>query len=434
VNTPQYLYRHKYLAIKPSSSTAMLTGYKALLALSDSHTKKLQITIQAALAKKKLKEQQRRKRQEDEEQKQRELEAMLRLRYFEEQSKKKEVEAGKEEERRAQEADLRRREGMRRDALRYGPKKAKAMAISSGSGFQKPVARKRLPHMGVATGPVLTREEKRERRVQAELEQAFHPPSRRAAGTSAQRKPDRYFPVTTFDIVNSDTSPLASNSDSIKERLAAMPNTLTRLNVVKRDIRTVDEIMRDCRKDKVVLDGDRARAFDDWFVSPRARKDKDEGTRALTTRVNATNSSAAVRSTPLPALALVAGPVKKRPRSLAASPLLKRQHLKPTLPKSASSTNESSQSHWPRTLPSSLSDEIWGLFGKTKATYVARDVLSDCEDDVVMEADVGVLEREERISERIARGEEYEAEMEERREEEHKCRRKAAMKRSPLVN
>jgi protein SPT2 len=113
-------------------------------------------------------------------------------------------------------------------------------------------------------------------------------------------------------------------------------------------------------------------------------------------------------------------------------PLPKRQHLTPTFSKSASSTKESSQSHFLRTSPSSLSDEIWGLFGKAKATYVARYVLSDSEDDdALMEAGVGVLEREERVSGRIARREEYEAEMEERREEEKKCRRKAAMKRSP---
>jgi hypothetical protein len=52
-----------------------------------------------------------------------------------------------------------------------------------------------------------------------------------------------------------------------------MPNTLTKLNVVKRDTRTIDEILQDRAKAKEgkVLDGDDAREFADWFGSSKEK-------------------------------------------------------------------------------------------------------------------------------------------------------------------
>lgn len=54
---------------------------------------------------------------------------------------------------------------------------------------------------------------------------------------------------------------------SVRERLAAQPNTLTKLNVVKRDVRSIDEIMRDRENMKAAktLNGDDAKGFDGWF-------------------------------------------------------------------------------------------------------------------------------------------------------------------------
>jgi len=48
--------------------------------------------------------------------------------------------------------------------------------------------------------------------------------------------------------------------------------TLTKLNVVKRDTRTIDEIVQDRAKAKT-LDGDKAREFSDWFGTSK-KKDK----------------------------------------------------------------------------------------------------------------------------------------------------------------
>ncbi|KAF8207050.1 hypothetical protein K438DRAFT_1962687 [Mycena galopus ATCC 62051] len=447
----------------------MATGYKALLALGESHTKSVESTVQAALAQKKLKDEQRRKQQEEQERKQRELEAKLRLRYFEEQKRKAEAEARKDEDRKAKEAELLRREAEQRDTLRYGPKKAKAGATLGGkwptsdSGVREEVRRKRVPDNdddGDA-GSMLTREEKRERKMQAELKRAFNAP-RRPVGNATHKKP------------GAPGRRLAGGGALNIERLAAMPNTLTRLNTVKRDTRTIDEIVRDRRENKdSVLNGDQARNFDDWFTpSSRAKKEKasvpsssDEasgrGQKAHTPMPSSSASSsssrpssqpipaAAPRRTPLPMMptpkpkqkvapsaSTPMSAIKKRPRSLSASrsvsPPLKRTHLAPGSSKSASSSTKakstSSRSHSPRGGPSvsSLSEEIWGLFGKNKAAYLARDVLSDSEDDdAMMEADASALEREEKYSARVARKEEREAEEEERRREEEKRRRKA---------
>ncbi|KAF7375257.1 Member of major facilitator superfamily multidrug-dha1 sub-family [Mycena sanguinolenta] len=454
----------------------MATGYKALLAMGDSHNKSVESTVQAVLAQKKLKEEQRRKQQEEQERKQRELETKLRLRHFEEQKKKAEAEARKEEERKAKEADLLRREAEQRDALRYGPKKAKAVAGSSkwpasDSGVRDEVRRRRVPDDDDDDGPgsMLTREEKRERKIQAELKRAFHAP-RKPVGNATHRKPGapgRRLPGGALNIVD-DPSAVATGggSGSVKERLAAMPNTLTRLNVVKRDTRTIDEIVRDRRENKeTVLNGDQARTFDDWFTpSSRAKKEKSaapspspsepaRGQKALTPIPSSSASSSSSRASQLtpassskrtalptpttrpkpkvPASA-PASNAKKRPRSLSLSrsaspPPPKRSHLAP-----GSSNPLPPRSHSPRAGPSTsaLSEEIWGLFGKNKASYVARDVFSDSEDDDdMMEADASALEREEKYSARIARREEREAEEEERRHEEEKRRRKAAMGR-----
>ncbi|KAJ7672195.1 hypothetical protein DFH06DRAFT_1175593 [Mycena polygramma] len=472
----------------------MATGYKALMALGESHTKSLESTVQAALAQKKQKELQRRKQQEQQEQRQRELDNKLRLRYFEEQKKKAEVEAKKAEAQKAQEADLLRREAAQRDALRYGPKKAKTVAGNNGkwptsdSGVREEVRRKRLPDDDDEgeTGVVLTREEKRERKMQAELKKAFHAP-RRTGHVTGTRRAGRRLPGGAYDMQTTpaDAVAAASGSGNVKDRLSAMPNTLTRLNVNKRDTRTIDEIVRDRRENKAeVLDGDRARTFDDWFTpSSRAQpspKNKpsvspspgDEGTfstrvqpkkekapipsssysssssrtSSQTNPVNGVRSIVAVgilrptaqaplpRPKPKAPLPAQASSSKKRPRSLSASrsvsPPPKRAHLATGSSKSVSSSakakSTSSRSRSPAA--ASFSDEIWGIFGKNRSKYVGRDVESDSEDDdVMMEAGADALELEEKISQRIARKEDREAEMEERRREEEKRRRKAAM-------
>ncbi|KAJ7510512.1 hypothetical protein B0H11DRAFT_2152589 [Mycena galericulata] len=458
----------------------MATSYKALMALGDSHTKSVERTVQAALAAKKAKDAQRRKAQEEQERKEHELQAKLRLQYFAEQKRAQEAKLKAAEEREKQEADLLRREAAQRDALRYGPKKAASKAASSskyptsGSGVREEVRKKRFPEdeddEPADTGSILTREEKRERKLQAELKRAFHSPRKATHATGGTRKAGRRLPGGAYDLATTPEDALAAKSGqgNVKERLAAMPNTLTRLNVVKRDTRTIDEIVRDRREGKDVLDGDRARGFDDWFTpatkktapssSAPSSRPSSQPTSSLPTssRQHAaaptpTPASKARPKAPPPPPPAAASSSKKRPRSLSLSrsasppPHPKRPHVASSMLKSTSASTKSgtsstkgkslSRSRSPRAraagpsggaAAAALSDEIWSLFGKNKQTYLARDVLSDSEDDGDMEAGASAVEAEEKRSERIALREEREAEAEERRHEEEKRRRKAA--------
>ncbi|KAJ7039685.1 hypothetical protein C8F04DRAFT_298958 [Mycena alexandri] len=441
--------------------SAMATSYKALMALGESHTKSVESTVQAVLAEKKQKEQQRRKQQELQERKERELEAKMRLRHFEEQKRKAELEAKRAEERKAKEADLLRREAEQRDALRYGPKKAKSAAgkwPTSSSGVHDEVRKKRLPDdddddMGIA----LTREEKRERKLQAELKRAFHSPRRVNSATGAYRKPGGRLPGGAYDVATSsaDKATATSGPGNVKDRLTKMPNTLTRLNVVKRDTRTIDEIVRDRRENKEVLNGDQARGFDDWFTPSSRTQPKKEKAPVPSSSASSSSSRPSSQPMPPPAARRSAAPVatpkprpkasapapasssaKKRPRSLSDSrsstpPPAKRSHMaSASSSKSMKPIKSTSRSRSPLNDDESrLSETIWGIFGKNKATYAARDVLSDSEDDDEMEAGASALEWEEKISERTARKEDREAEIEERRHEEDKRRRKAMSSR-----
>ncbi len=64
---------------------------------------------------------------------------------------------------------------------------------------------------------------------------------------------------------------------SVKERLQAVPLTLTKLNIVKRDVRTIDEILADRDKARLaarggvkkVIEGDDAKEFGDWFAKKK---------------------------------------------------------------------------------------------------------------------------------------------------------------------
>ncbi|KAJ7148262.1 hypothetical protein C8R46DRAFT_1044808 [Mycena filopes] len=345
------------------------TTYRALLALAESHTKKLESTVQAILAQKR----ERQKRQEESDQKQRDLETQLWLQYFQQQQQKKGTNAEAAESfKLAKEAELLRREAIRRDTLRYGPRRSTAGRQRS-SGPPGPVdgASDKGP---VNKATALTRKDKREHRLQAELHETFTSPPprrrrRRSAGSDLQ-------PAT--DTVDSSAGDGYSNA---KARLAALPNTFTRLNVVKRDIRTVDEIVRDNHKRKGVLEGDLARNFDNWFG----------------------NSMPSIKT---PDKEVIGGG-RKRFLSVDANPRGKRRRIVCEGTHSDSLDNDCLH-------PASLGKEIWALFGRDKTADMALDVNSDSEESVTMDAGPSTLEREEKISERLAREEDRKAEVDER--------------------
>lgn len=247
------------------------------MALSASQTKQSQGAVQLALQERQRKEAARRKEQEENDRKDKEREMKLRLKHFEEQ--KKEVERLRREEQRLQamEAARQRREDEQRSALLYGPKKASKWPTSA-SGAKEAVRRSRLPSGDdegaddAPAGSCLTREEIRERKQAAE-QRRMYAPTKRSSG-AGHLKQGKRLPGGAVDIAATTPTGGAESGKfkSVKDRLAAQPIALTKLNVVKRDTRTIDEIVQDRAKAKI-LDGDKAREFSDWFGTSK-KKDK----------------------------------------------------------------------------------------------------------------------------------------------------------------
>jgi protein SPT2 len=251
------------------------------MALSKSQTKESQDSVQSALIQRQRKEELRRKQQEEQEKKERERETKLRLKYFEEAKKQEELKLRREQEEAALERERKRREEEERNALRYGPKKAKSEGSpkwpSANTHSRDEVRRRRLPADSDDEGSAaaaLTREEKRKRKEEAELRRSLnygkrssHPSGRRAGGK---------LPGGAIDVTSTQTFDSGSpgSSQSVKARISAIPNTLTKLNVIKRDTRTIDEILQDRAKarEAKVLDGDDAREFNDWFGGSKKKE------------------------------------------------------------------------------------------------------------------------------------------------------------------
>lgn len=268
------------------------------MALSASQTKEAQSAVQVALEQRQRNEELRRKKQEEIQRKTREEEVMLRQQRFEHEKKQQELEAKREAERIRQEVEQTRREEEARNVLLYGPKKAKQLGPrwpTSHSGIQEELRRRRGA-AGVdddgdsrsgSPAIVLTREEKRQRRMETEMRRTYQVKRASAAGYS---KLGRQLRGGAIDAPSAPASDSGGSAQSVKARLAALPNTLTKLNVNKRDTRTIDEILQDRAKVKnVTLDGDDAREFNDWFG--RAKK-KESGS------LPSTQSSTSLASPP----------------------------------------------------------------------------------------------------------------------------------------
>ncbi|GJE96568.1 hypothetical protein PsYK624_127660 [Phanerochaete sordida] len=245
-----------------------MNSFAALMALSASQTKQSEAQVQSQLAERKRREAQKRKDLEEKERKEREMEQKLRARALEEAQRAKEREQQLEAARRAKEATLKKKEGEQRDALRYGPKKTYP---SSSSAARDEVRRRRLPDSDDEGGSALTREEKRQMRLQRELNYGAGT-ARRAVG--GYKKSGRRLAGGAVDI--DATAAAGSNGSgqyrSVKERLAHEPPGLIKLNVNKRDTRTIDEILQDRAKARnKTLAGDEAKQFDDWFGKGKSK-------------------------------------------------------------------------------------------------------------------------------------------------------------------
>jgi protein SPT2 len=262
-----------------------MSDFRALMALSASQTKESQSAVQQALAQRQRNEELRRKQQAEQERKEQEMARKLRLKHFEDERKERERQQRQEQEKAAREAALKRREEEAKNALLYGPKKAKSRSAppdgaaskwpssSSQNRVRTEVRKSRVPGEDGdddddGNAPeFLTREEKRERKQQLQMKRLFHSSKRPSGSANRSAGGKRRLPGGAVDVTTDPGLDAAPSNKSIRERLAKMPNTLMKLNTVKRDTRTIDEILQDRAKakDGRVLDGDEARVFDDWF-------------------------------------------------------------------------------------------------------------------------------------------------------------------------
>lgn len=460
----------------------MSARFAELMALSASQTRESNLATKAILEEKKRKEEERKKQQVEKERKEREFAATLVKRRMEDQLREEERRKKAEEEKQRKEHIMALREEEQRKTLLYGSKSKSGGGTGSGGG------RGRKPHGGCESGDELdsgamglTREEKRKRKFMLDMTRSG--PSRRAVG-SGRIKAGRMLQGGAVDVIaphHGSFSPSGALDASlaglsVKERIAMTPNYLQPLNTKKRDMRTIDEIMRDRQKEKEakILAGDEAREFHDWFgtnkkkaepASPAKKAASSQSSispspsRAITPNSTTNKPITSIPKTsafvPTPRTAtpdIPPKPERKEPRTkvtiVKPEPKGSIQFQKVTsttnkpssaLPSMKSSSSKSSTMTTSRTqsslaqsassasskkrarsyesesdldsedldsppptkrrpVPSSggrssISSEIWKIFGKDRDRYVKADVYSDEDDD--MEADADALRREE---------------------------------------
>ena len=410
------------------------SGFAALLALSQAQTQESTRAADSIQAERRRKEETRRRQQEEEDRKEREQQAKMVRHQLEEQKREKERQLKREREEEAKLKEMERREEKQRQVLLYGPKKATKDTSSRHTASSSASKRTSGDDSDGDGGLALTREEKRERRLQLQFAQTS---TRRAGSSAGTSRTGRRLPGGALNITSTSqaASGSANDSKSVRARLAAMPNTLTRLNTVKRDTRTIDEILRDRAKarENKTLEGEEARDFHDWFgakpksapatkaSSPSPVASGTSTPTVLPQRSNAMSSTTKKSSSPRPPISRTPSfsslrPTPKtapkassvgtkqapRPSSQTkksilgsnAPPSNKRARSPPSTYDGSESDSEYDRRPHKRTAGTSngIQDEIWKIFGRDRSKYVARDVMSDDED---MEADMTALEREE---------------------------------------
>ncbi|OCH95431.1 hypothetical protein OBBRIDRAFT_788320 [Obba rivulosa] len=458
-----------------------MSNFAALMALSATQTRQTEAAVKDALAERQRKEAEKRRLQEERDKREREMEAKLRLKKLEEEKRERERQERQQKERQAKERELQRKEEEQRNALRYGPKRA-----SNGYPVSSAASRRKPSSDDDDGGTALTREEKRKRRMEVEMRYGANS-HRRAPHASGYRRHGKMLPGGAVDITTTTTGPSSdpsSSSQSVKARIAAEPSMLIKLNVNKRDTRTIDEILQDREKARAekVLQGEDARHFNDWFsdkkkaaaatpsstasrantpaalptsqasaraisgsaspaaVSPAPPKfpsfSKSSTTPASSSRAQLSRASGV--TTPKAAVSVARSLMtEKKPAATGSrltvtattkvgtatppnKPVTKKRPRSPSRSLSPAPSLKKRAMAPPQN--NSLSAEIWKMFGKDRNQYVARDIFSDDEED--MEAGASDLEREEMYSTRLAKKEDEVAMEQERRHEEEKRRRR----------
>ena len=249
-----------------------MTSFNELIAISKSKGKELDHQVQTALEERKKKQLLQQKQQAERETREREMAAQMRLKHFEDEKREQARRKRMEETDRAREAALQRKKDEQRNALLYGSRKPSSAKSSSSGGVRQRRRGLLDDDEDLPSGPVLTREEIRERKQQAELRQIYKPVKKVTTTHSHFHKSTKRWPDGVVEIQNTQPKfDVQTSGMSVKDRIASMSNTLTKLNVVKRDTRTIDEIRMDLQKKREgkVLDGDEAKTFDDWFTTKK---------------------------------------------------------------------------------------------------------------------------------------------------------------------
>src|ERR1700761_3899019 len=257
----------------------MSVTYTQLMAMSKAQTKASDAAAQTVLAQRQRRLDTQRREQEAREKREREQETRLRVKVLEEQAREAERLARKEQEREAREKAIAQKEAEQRDHLLHGPKRAKGEHPRERDGGTR--TRRSNSEDPEDSGPVLTREELRQQKRAAELKKIYSASaggSRRSSTPASSGSRARghlrggaVAIVTTTPGLPSVES--TSSGQSVKERIAAVPLTLTKLNIVKRDMRTIDEILVDRAKlrEPKVISGEDAKEFSDWFGKPKKK-------------------------------------------------------------------------------------------------------------------------------------------------------------------
>jgi protein SPT2 len=268
-----------------------MSTYAALIAQSRKQTAVHEQEVKATLEAQKKKEALERKAQEEREKRDKQYEAMRVKQLLEQQRRDAEREKRKEDEQASIEKALKRREQEMREKL-LGGSKSRASGSSGGGGSGgSEGSRKRKgsedrdnhdsPRAKRSRSPApsqqLTREELKEKKRLATLREwekddgPRRPAKKAGSGRKSGTLRGGAVPIiTTTPVIQLEPSP---SGKSARERLAAMPLTLTKLNTVKRDMRTIEEILADrdrARTGKVVLEGDAAKSFN-WFQEPKKK-------------------------------------------------------------------------------------------------------------------------------------------------------------------
>jgi protein SPT2 len=268
-----------------------MTSFANLMAISATNTRKSQLAVETALQERQRKEALQRKQREEREAKELEQEKKLRLRRLEEEKRQQERERRLEEERQAKALALQRKEEAQREALRHGPKKAAKLAASGSAGgssgsaggdhpkwpkSSSAAAKTRLldDSDGESPGLGLTREELRKKKQEAELRRMYKTSKKSTQSSRRSGKNKLHLPGGALNVVKPEEEEEDPNppQGSVRDRLLNKPNTLTRLNLVKKDQRTIFEQLEDARASKKVLDGHEALQFDSWFSNSKKKE------------------------------------------------------------------------------------------------------------------------------------------------------------------